>query len=225
MRAFARLLDDLSFTASRNAKLRLVLDFLAEQPDPDRVWALPALTGSLSFSAAKPAAIRKAVEFAEDDPGGAWKDLSAHNIQTGDCVVGIAASGTTPYVVGGLRDCQKKGILTGCITCNPKGPVVEVADYPVVVETGPEFVTGSTRMKAGTAQKLVLNMVSTTVMIQLGRIKGNRMVDMQIANNKLVHRGNRMIAEALNISEEEAAALLKEHGSVRKAIDHATGKQ
>ena len=171
------------------------------------------------------AAIRKAVEFAEDDAGGAWKDLLAHNIQTGDCVVGIAASGTTPYVVGGLRDCQKKGILTGCITCNPKGPVVEVADYPVVVETGPEFVTGSTRMKAGTAQKLVLNMVSTTVMIQLGRIKGNRMVDMQIANNKLVHRGNRMIAEALNISEEEAAALLKEHGSVRKAIDHATGKQ
>lgn len=166
------------------------------------------------------AAIRKAVEFAEDQWDGAWKDLQGYDLQAHDVVVGIAASGTTPYVVGGLQLSRAHGLVTGCITCNPRGPIVERADYPVVVETGPEFVTGSTRMKAGTAQKMVLNMLSTSVMIQLGRIQGNRMVDMQIANEKLVHRGARMIAEALNVDVEQAAALLKKHGSVRKAIEH-----
>jgi N-acetylmuramic acid 6-phosphate etherase len=166
------------------------------------------------------AAIRKAVEFAEDQWDGAWNDLQEFQVNSSDVVVGIAASGTTPYVVGGLQRCRENNILTGCITCNPAGPIVNQADFPVVIETGPEFVTGSTRMKAGTAQKMALNMLSTTVMIQLGRIQGNRMVDMQIANEKLVLRGARMIAEALQCSQEHAAELLQKHGSVRKAIEH-----
>ncbi len=163
-------------------------------------------------------AIRKAIEFAEDDTTQAWKDLQAFNINNRDTVVGIAASGNTPYVVGGLKDAQNAGILTACITCNTDSPVSKHADYPIEVITGPEFVTGSTRMKAGTAQKLVLNMISTSVMIQLGRVKGNKMVDMQLSNNKLVGRGIRMLMEELAIDHEKAAKLLDKHGSVRKAI-------
>lgn len=164
-------------------------------------------------------AIRKAVEYAEDDAEQAWKDLLEHKINSQDVLVGIAASGRTPYVVGGLRDAQANSVLTACITCNAGAPVAAYANYAIEVIVGPEFVTGSTRMKAGTAQKLVLNMISTTTMIKLGRIKGNRMVDMQLTNNKLVDRGARMIMEELGIGQEEAEKLLKKHGSVRKAID------
>ena len=163
-------------------------------------------------------AIRKAVEFAEDDPLGAMRDLKEQGIKKNDIVIGIAASGTTPYVIGGLQDCRASGILTGCITCNSQAPLISHSDFPIVAETGPEFVTGSTRMKAGTAQKLILNMISTSVMIRLGRVKGNKMVDMQLSNSKLVDRGIRMIRAELNISEEEAASLLEQYGSVRAAI-------
>jgi len=164
-------------------------------------------------------AMRKAVEFAEDDPKQGWLDLQEFDINTKDVVIGIAASGTTPYVIGALEQCNAEGIATGCITCNDGSPLALTAKYPVAVVVGPEFVTGSTRMKAGTAQKLVLNMISTTAMIRLGRIKGNRMVDMQLSNNKLVDRGTRMVMEALEIKEDEAEYLLKQHGSVRKAIE------
>lgn len=164
-------------------------------------------------------AIRKAVEFAEDDKNQAWKDLSSYNINSNDIVIGIAASGTTPYVIGGLEMCNKNGIATGCITCNSGSPLAQAAQYPVEAVTGAEFVTGSSRMKAGTAQKLVLNMISTTAMIQLGRVKGNKMVDMQLSNHKLVNRGIRMLIDELNISEEEATALLNEHKNVRTAIE------
>ncbi|MBK0381239.1 N-acetylmuramic acid 6-phosphate etherase [Mucilaginibacter segetis] len=164
-------------------------------------------------------AIRKAVEFAEDDAEQAWKDLQQFNINSGDVVVGIAASGTTPYVVGGLKAANENNLITGCIVCNSGSPVAAAAKYPVEVVTGPEFVTGSTRMKAGTAQKLVLNMLSTSVMIQLGRVKGNKMVDMQLSNNKLVDRGTRMVMKETGLDEATAAELLKKHGSVRKAVD------
>lgn len=167
-------------------------------------------------------AIRKAVEFAEDDTEQGWKDLLAHGINPNDVVVGIAASGKTPYVVGALAMCRQHGILTGAITCNEQTPVAAVADFAIEAVTGPEFVTGSTRLKAGTAQKMLLNMLSTTVMIRLGRVKGNRMIDMQAANNKLIERGARMIAEATGVSQTEAVRLLHEHGSVRAAIDAAT---
>ena len=163
-------------------------------------------------------AIRKAVEFAEDDPMQGWKDLKKHKITSKDVVVGIAASGTTPYVVGALQQCNKHKIVTGGITCNTGSPLAKTAKYPVVVVVGPEFVTGSTRMKAGTAQKLVLNMLSTTTMIRLGRIKGNKMVDMQLTNNKLVNRGTRMLMKELNLNAKEAQKLLLKYGSVRKAI-------
>ncbi|WP_114781975.1 N-acetylmuramic acid 6-phosphate etherase [Botryobacter ruber] len=163
-------------------------------------------------------AIRKAVEFAEDDPEQAWKDLQAHHISEKDIVVGIAASGRTPYVIGGLNTCRSHGIATGCIVCNAGSAVAKAADYPVEVVTGPEFVTGSTRMKAGTAQKLVLNMLTTATMVRLGRVKGNKMVDMQLSNLKLVDRGVRMLVEELQISAAEAAALLEKHGNVRAAI-------
>jgi len=163
-------------------------------------------------------AIRKAVEFAEDDDQQAWKDLRAYEITKLDSLIGIAASGRTPYVVGALRDAQKNGLLTGCITCNPDTELAQHADHPIEVIVGPEFVTGSTRMKAGTAQKLVLNMISTTVMIQLGRIKGNKMVDMQLSNNKLVDRGTRMIMAELSVDHAFASALLKKYGSVRKVL-------
>ncbi|HTA83305.1 MAG TPA: N-acetylmuramic acid 6-phosphate etherase [Bacteroidia bacterium] len=169
------------------------------------------------------AAIRKAVEFAEDDTEQGWKDLKKHKITSSDIVIGIAASGTTPYVIGVLKHCNKKNIITGCITCNPGSPVAVLAKYPVVVEVGPEFVTGSTRMKAGTAQKLVLNMISTSVMINLGRVKGNKMVDMQLTNNKLIKRGVRMLEKELHISSKKAHALLLKYGNVRKAISNVNG--
>jgi N-acetylmuramic acid 6-phosphate etherase len=164
-------------------------------------------------------AIRKAVEFAEDDAEQAWKDLQEFNINDKDVVVGIAASGRTPYVIGGLKTANENGIATGCIVCNAGSPVADVAQYPVEIVTGPEFVTGSTRMKAGTAQKLALNMLSTTVMIRLGRVKGNKMVDMQLTNYKLVDRGTRMIMNETGLDEATAAELLQKYGSVRKAVD------
>lgn len=164
-------------------------------------------------------AIRKAVEFAEDDPEQGWKDLSAHSISANDVVMGIAASGTTPYVAGALRSAREHGIATIALTCNPDTPVAAAAETAIEVIVGPEVVTGSTRMKAGTAQKLVLNMISTSVMVQLGRVKGNKMVDMQLTNNKLVDRGTRMVMEALGIPADLANALLLKYGSVRKAID------
>jgi N-acetylmuramic acid 6-phosphate etherase len=163
-------------------------------------------------------AIRNPVEGAEDSTTQAWEDLRAWQIDALDTVVGIAASGTTPYVVHGLRACRAAGIRTGCITCNPGAPVIEEADYPILAVVGPEFVTGSTRMKAGTAQKLILNMISTTAMIQLGRVLDNKMVDMQLSNDKLIERGARMVAEATGLSPDAARAALLQHGSVRKAI-------
>jgi N-acetylmuramic acid 6-phosphate etherase len=164
-------------------------------------------------------AIRKAVEFAEDDREQAFRDLSAYDITNKDIVVGIAASGSTPYVVGGLLACRAQGITTGCIVCNSGSAVAAAADFAVEVVVGPEFVTGSTRMKSGTAQKLVLNMLTTATFIRLGRVKGNKMVDMQLSNHKLVARGERMLMETLAISQAEAAILLKKHGNVRAAIE------
>jgi len=166
-------------------------------------------------------AIRKAVEFAEDSRTQGWRDLQAHQVNPGDLVVGITASGTTPYVLGAIEACQTHGIATGGLTCNADSPLARQADYPVVAVVGPEFVTGSTRMKAGTAQKLILNMISTTVMIRLGRVQGNRMVDMQLANEKLVDRGTRMVMAETGLSYEQAQKLLLEHGSVRAALTAA----
>ena len=166
-------------------------------------------------------AIRKAVEFAEDSSEEGWSDLQKHAIGETDILVGIAASGTTPYVIGAVKKAREAGILTACITCNEGSPLAEAAEHPIEVITGPEYVTGSTRMKAGTAQKLVLNMISTSLMIQLGRVKGNRMVDMQLSNNKLVDRGTRMVMEELGLNYEEANRLLMKHGSVREAIANA----
>jgi len=163
-------------------------------------------------------AMRKAVEFAEDNTNLAWEDLQSHNINKNDVVIGIAASGTTPYVIGALQKCQEKNITTGCIVCNENSPVSKVANFPVEVVVGPEFVTGSTRMKSGTAQKLVLNMISTSVMIQLGKVKGNKMVDMQLSNNKLVDRGIKMIMQEIGVDYETANTLLQKFGSVRNAV-------
>jgi N-acetylmuramic acid 6-phosphate etherase len=172
------------------------------------------------------AAIRKAVEFAEDDRRQGWEDLRKHAVGPGDVVLGIAASGTTPYVVGALEHCQSKGIVTACLTCSPGSRVAQVADYPVEVAVGPEFITGSTRMKSGTAQKLVLNMISTAVMVKLGRVRGNSMVDMQLTNAKLLERGTRMVMRELNASRSKASELLRRHGSVRHAVDAAkTGRR
>ena len=164
-------------------------------------------------------ALRRAVEAAEDDPNKAWKELEIFNINDKDTVIGIAASGTTPYVTGGIIKAREKGILTGCITCNPGSRIVEVTEFPIVVVVGPEFVTGSTRLKAGTAQKMILNMISTSLMIKLGRVKGNKMVNMQLTNRKLIERGTRMIVEELNIQREAARILLLQHGSVKKALE------
>jgi len=164
-------------------------------------------------------ALRKAVEDAEDDPNKAWKELEIFNINNKDTVIGIAASGITPYVLGGINKARENGILTGCITCNPGSKLAEAAEIPVVVVVGPEFVTGSTRLKAGTAQKMVLNMITTTVMIKLGRVKGNKMVNMQLTNRKLIERGTRMLVEELHIQRDAARILLLQHGSVKKAIE------
>jgi N-acetylmuramic acid 6-phosphate etherase len=163
-------------------------------------------------------AIRKAVEFAEDSTNQGWLDLQENNITDKDVVVGIAASGTTPYVISALEKCNTNNIITGCITCNKNSPLSNASKFPVEVIVGPEFVTGSSRMKAGTAQKLVLNMLSTATMIQLGKIKGNKMVDMQLSNNKLVERGQKMLAQELSIDDSEANTLLMKFGNVRNAI-------
>lgn len=164
-------------------------------------------------------AIRKAVEAAEDNIKGGWDDLQRFQITSKDTVVGIAASGGTPYVIGGVRDARKNGLLTACITCNPDSPISKEVDIAIEPIVGPEFVTGSTRMKAGTAQKMVLNMITTSLMIKLGRVKGNRMVDMQLTNKKLVERGTKMIMEELPIPKDEARRLLLLHGSVRAVLN------
>lgn len=163
-------------------------------------------------------AIRKAVENAEDDAEQAWKDLQAFNITKNDVVIGLAASGNTPYVVGGLQKAKENNLITGAIYCNSKGIMSEIADFSIELVVGPEFLTGSSRMKAGTSQKLVLNMISTSVMIKLGRVKGNKMVDMQLSNQKLVTRGAEMIVDELNIDIEKATELLKKYGSVRQVL-------
>jgi N-acetylmuramic acid 6-phosphate etherase len=164
-------------------------------------------------------AIRKAVENAEDNSEQAWIDLSEHNITKDDVLIGIAASGTTPYVIGGIYEARANGILTACITNNPGSPLALAADIPIEINVGPEFVTGSTRMKSGTAQKLALNMISTALMIKIGRVRGNKMVNMQLSNDKLVDRGTRYLVEALAISYDEAEKLLKIHGSVHSATE------
>jgi N-acetylmuramic acid 6-phosphate etherase len=165
-------------------------------------------------------AITHAVEHAEDDPLQGWKDLQAHQPTAEDVLIGIAASGSTPYVIGALREARKMGMLTASISCNPDSPVSREAEHPIEVIVGPEFITGSTRMKSGTAQKLVLNMISTTLMIQLGRVEDNRMVNMQLVNDKLLDRGTRMLMEKTNLSDyQEARTLLVKHGSVKKAVD------
>lgn len=165
-------------------------------------------------------AIQRPVEQAEDSWQQGWADLMKHGIDDKDVIIGIAASGTTPYVIGALTEAGKKGITTGCITCNAGSPLAEVAEFPVEVVVGPEFVTGSTRMKSGTAQKLVLNMISTAVMIQIGRVEDNKMVNMQLTNSKLVDRGTKMVMEKTGIgSYEKARELLLKYGSVKKAVD------
>ena len=173
----------------------------------------------LGLIAGGDSAIRKAVEHAEDNLEGAWEDIQAYDPSALDTVVGIAASGTTPYVIGGVRQARKAGLLTACITCNEGSPLSQEVEHPIEVVVGPEFVTGSTRMKAGTAQKLVLNMISTTAMIQLGRVQGNKMVDMQLSNAKLVERGTRMIVDATGLPPANAKAALLQYGSVRAAIN------
>ncbi|MEM6892474.1 MAG: N-acetylmuramic acid 6-phosphate etherase [Bacteroidota bacterium] len=164
-------------------------------------------------------AIRKAVEFAEDDTEQAWKDLKVFDINENDVLVGIAASGTTPYVLGGIRDAKANGILTAGITNNPGSPLAVQSDIPIEVLVGPEFLTGSTRMKSGTSQKMVLNMISTALMIRIGRVKGNKMVNMQLSNTKLVDRGTRYLVEELGLDYEEAERHLKKYGSVKKAME------
>ncbi len=166
-------------------------------------------------------AIRKAVEFAEDDPDQAWIDMQEYGIDANDMVVGIAASGSTPYVIGGLKAANAAGLATGCIVCNAGTPIAAEARYPVEIIVGPEFVTGSTRMKAGTAQKLALNMISTAIMIRLGRVKGNKMVDMQLTNKKLFSRGIGIIVQETGVDRQTAGKLLEKYGSVRKAIELA----
>jgi len=164
-------------------------------------------------------ALRNSVEHAEDDTQQAWKDLEKFKISPKDILIGIAASGTTPYVVGGLAKAQEYGIPTGCIACNLNSPLAAVSDYPIEVIVGPEFLTGSSRMKAGTAQKLILNSITTATMIQLGHVKGNKMVDMQLKNNKLVDRAQRIVMEELNVSLETAKDLLEKHKNIRGAIN------
>ena len=164
-------------------------------------------------------ALRRSVEHAEDDREKAWQDLQAYNIGQLDTVIGITSSGSTPYVVGAVEQARKNGLLTGCITCNPASPLAKAAEYPIEAVVGPEFVTGSTRMKSGTAQKLILNMISTTLMIKMGRVKGNRMVNMLLTNKKLVARGVRMLMEELNMTENKARELLMQYGSVKKALE------
>jgi len=169
-------------------------------------------------------AIRKAVEFAEDDLNQGWKDLKEHKISKKDFVIGIAASGSTPYVVGALMQANKNNVPTACIVCNKNSLLAINSNFPIEIIVGPEFVTGSTRMKSGTAQKLVLNMISTSLMIKLGRVKGNKMIDMQLSNNKLIHRGTKMLMEELKINESKANKLLLQYGNVRNAINKTKSK-
>jgi N-acetylmuramic acid 6-phosphate etherase len=164
-------------------------------------------------------ALRRPVEAAEDNPDKAWEELQAFKISKLDTVIGIAASGTTPYVIGGIMQAREHGILTGCITCNPDSRMARITEYPIEAIVGPEFVTGSTRLKAGTAQKMILNMITTTLMIKMGRVKGNKMVNMQLTNKKLIERGTRMLVDELSLSPEDARRLLLYHGSVKKAIE------
>ena len=164
-------------------------------------------------------ALRQSVEHAEDDREKAWQELQNFNIGKMDTVIGIAASGATPYVIGAVDKARENGLLTGCITCNPGSPLAKIAEYPIEIVVGPEFVTGSTRMKSGTAQKLALNMISTTLMIRMGRVKGNKMVNMQLTNQKLISRGTRMLVDELGITADEARELLLKHGSVKKALE------
>tara|TARA_R110000868_G_scaffold136879_3_gene350098 strand:- start:10462 stop:11277 length:816 start_codon:yes stop_codon:yes gene_type:complete len=168
-------------------------------------------------------ALRNPVENAEDNSLQAWKDLKVFNITENDTVVGIAASGTTPYVIGGVKEAAAHGLLTACITNNPGSPLTQAVEIPIAVNVGPEFLTGSTRMKSGTSQKLVLNMISTALMIRIGRVKGNKMVNMQLTNEKLVDRGTRYLVEELKIDYAEAEKLLKKYGSVKNAIDAGQG--
>ena len=165
-------------------------------------------------------AIRKSQEFAEDDYNQGWTDLLEFNISKNDSVIGIAASGTTPYVVGAIKKCREEGVLTGCITCNLNSPLAKASNYPIEVIVGPEVVTGSSRMKAGTAQKLILNTISTTLMIKLGRVKDNKMIDMQLSNNKLIDRAERILMKELSIDNDKAKSLLEENKSVRKSIEN-----
>lgn len=165
-------------------------------------------------------AIRKAVENAEDSTTQGWLDLQSKNISTKDIVIGIAASGTTPYVINALKKCNEQGITTACITCNPKSPLALTAKLPIEITVGPEFVTGSSRMKAGTAQKMALNMISTATMVRLGKVQGNRMVDMQLSNDKLVERAIKMLMETVTISREDATQLITKFGNVRKAATY-----
>ena len=164
-------------------------------------------------------ALRNPVENAEDDMSRGWEELLQHHINSEDTVIGIAASGTTPYVIGAMRTAREHGILTGCITSNPNSPMAAEADVPIEVIVGPEYVTGSSRMKSGTAQKMILNMISTTIMIELGRVQGNKMVNMQLSNQKLIDRGTRMIIEELHLDYEKDEALLLLHCSVKSAIE------
>lgn len=170
-------------------------------------------------------ALRNAVEKAEDDPRHGWQELEQHGIGPEDTVVGIAASGTTPYVIGALKEARAHGCLTGCVTSNPGTPMAKACEYPIEMVVGPEFVTGSSRMKSGTGQKMILNMISTSVMIQLGRVKGNRMVNMQLTNKKLVDRGTRMVMDYTQLPYDEANALLLKYGSVKKAVDAFKAQQ
>ena len=165
-------------------------------------------------------ALRNSIEKSEDDQSQAWKDLKEHNVSDKDFVIGIAASGTTPYVVSGIKDCTKNNITTGCITCNPGSPLSKNSDYPIEIMVGPEFLTGSSRMKAGTVQKLILNMISTAVMIKLGHVKGNKMIDMQLNNNKLHDRGINILMKELNIDKKKAEKLIDKHKSIRKSISN-----
>ncbi|MDO9680986.1 MAG: N-acetylmuramic acid 6-phosphate etherase, partial [Bacteroidales bacterium] len=171
-------------------------------------------------------AIRRAVEAAEDSWEGGWSDMQQYGVGKDDVVIGIAASGTTPYVIGAVKEARARGILTACVTCNPDSPLSAEVDIPIEAVVGPEFLTGSTRMKSGTAQKLVLNMITTTTMIRLGHVKGNKMVDMQLTNAKLVDRGTKMIMEEASITDYDLAKqLLLTHGSVRKAVDFYINQQ
>ncbi len=164
-------------------------------------------------------ALRSAVENAEDDPNKAWEELLVYNITNNDSLIGIAASGTTPYVIGGIEHARKNGVLTGCITCNQNSPIAQAAEFPIEATVGPEIITGSTRMKSGTAQKMILNMITTSLMVKLGRIEGNKMVNMQLTNQKLIDRGTQMICDELKIDSESARNLLLKYVSVKKTID------